>query len=593
MLDPVAVVVALGFGDADRDHLRGVIPLVDRRRDVEPLVALQPDQPAPERRRQHLGDLGLADAGLAFEEQRPAHAQRQEQHRRQRAVGEVIRRRQELERLVDGRGQRPGGNWLHRGHVYRVWNRWATANGAQGRLLAADAWTRCARLWCIVNVGSANPFVTSTEAVQISSQYAEQLPETTVRPAACQQCAHPLARRSAGPCASASNSGRRGCCFPCRRRSRCACRAGHRWWSMTAHCIRRCSSCWRSAISGVAHRSRSSRSTRRARTSATTPRPSPAGRSRSAPSPTSPSRPPTARSPRATTRRRAAARGRCWSTTTAAASCSATSTATTACAGASAAMPTCMCSRSTTGSRPSTGSPPPSMTRSLPSAGPARMRRNSAPSPTALRSAATAPAATSRRWCRRRRWRRAAPRHARRCCSIRRSTAPSSGRSLELFREGYLIGRADIAWYHLQYTGSAVAQPDPAQNPLVAKDFAGLAPALIVTAGFDPLRDEGEAYADALRQAGVPVVLKRFERDAARLLQHGDDQPGLRRGRQRDHRGAAHADRPPVGCLAYGKGNSMSNARFPDRAANTNWKALASISIQTSDTCLSVGLGCL
>jgi len=84
-------------------------------------------------------------------------------------------------------------------------------------------------------------------------------------------------------------------------------------------------------------------------------------------------------------------------------------------------------------------------------------------------------------------------------------------RSLELFREGYLIGRADIAWYHLQYTGSAVPQPDPAQNPLLAKDLAGVAPALIVTAGFDPLRDEGEAYADALRQAGVPVVLKRYE----------------------------------------------------------------------------------
>jgi acetyl esterase len=84
-------------------------------------------------------------------------------------------------------------------------------------------------------------------------------------------------------------------------------------------------------------------------------------------------------------------------------------------------------------------------------------------------------------------------------------------RSLELFREGFLIGRADIAWYHLQYTGSAVAQPDPAQNPLLAKDLAGVAPALIVTAGFDPLRDEGEAYADALRQADVPVVLKRFQ----------------------------------------------------------------------------------
>jgi acetyl esterase len=83
--------------------------------------------------------------------------------------------------------------------------------------------------------------------------------------------------------------------------------------------------------------------------------------------------------------------------------------------------------------------------------------------------------------------------------------------SLELFREGFLIGCDDIAWYHLHYTGSAEPQPDPALHPLLAKDLAGLAPALIVTAGFDPLRDEGEAYADALAQAGVPVVRKRFD----------------------------------------------------------------------------------
>ena len=73
VLEPLAVVLAFGLGDADRDHLRGVVPLVDRGGDVEALVALQPDQPAAERRGQHLGDLGLADAGLAFEEQRPAH----------------------------------------------------------------------------------------------------------------------------------------------------------------------------------------------------------------------------------------------------------------------------------------------------------------------------------------------------------------------------------------------------------------------------------------------------------------------------------------------------------------------------------------
>ena len=70
-----AVDAAGRFLHADLDHLRGVVPLVDRRRDVEAFIALQADQPAAERARQHLGDLGLADARLAFEEQRPAHAQ--------------------------------------------------------------------------------------------------------------------------------------------------------------------------------------------------------------------------------------------------------------------------------------------------------------------------------------------------------------------------------------------------------------------------------------------------------------------------------------------------------------------------------------
>src|SRR5262245_45618040 len=57
--------------------------------------------------------------------------------------------------------------------------------------------------------------------------------------------------------------------------------------------------------------------------------------------------------------------------------------------------------------------------------------------------------------------------------------------SLELFREGFLLGRDDIDWYHLHYTGSAEVHPDPAQHPLLTKDLAGLPPALIATAGFD------------------------------------------------------------------------------------------------------------
>jgi len=96
--------LAFGFGDADGDHLRGVIPFVDRGGDVEAFVALQPDQPAAERGREHLGDLGLADAGLAFQKQRPAHPQRQIRHRRQRPLGEIAARGQQLEHRIDGIG---------------------------------------------------------------------------------------------------------------------------------------------------------------------------------------------------------------------------------------------------------------------------------------------------------------------------------------------------------------------------------------------------------------------------------------------------------------------------------------------------------
>ncbi len=84
-------------------------------------------------------------------------------------------------------------------------------------------------------------------------------------------------------------------------------------------------------------------------------------------------------------------------------------------------------------------------------------------------------------------------------------------RSRELFAEGFFLTKALMDWFAAQYVGSQEVDPaDPRISPLRADDLSGLAPAFIVTAGFDPLRDEGEAYAEALRAAGTPVVLRRF-----------------------------------------------------------------------------------
>ncbi len=84
--------------------------------------------------------------------------------------------------------------------------------------------------------------------------------------------------------------------------------------------------------------------------------------------------------------------------------------------------------------------------------------------------------------------------------------------SMEHFAEGFFLSRADISWFHNHYTGaSGVARSDPRISPLLCRELSGLPPALVITAGFDPLRDEGEAYAAALLAAGTPATLRRFD----------------------------------------------------------------------------------
>ena len=72
------------------------------------------------------------------------------------------------------------------------------------------------------------------------------------------------------------------------------------------------------------------------------------------------------------------------------------------------------------------------------------------------------------------------------------------------------LRRSTIQWFAAHYLRGAEDEADWRASPLRAKSFSGLPPALVVTAGFDPLSDEGEAYARALEAAGVPVTLERF-----------------------------------------------------------------------------------
>lgn len=78
--------------------------------------------------------------------------------------------------------------------------------------------------------------------------------------------------------------------------------------------------------------------------------------------------------------------------------------------------------------------------------------------------------------------------------------------------QGYGLTRESMAHYRALYTPDAVHWTDWRASPLLAKDHRGLPPALVLTAGFDPLRDEGRAYADALSAAGVPTQYVCFER---------------------------------------------------------------------------------
>jgi acetyl esterase len=91
------------------------------------------------------------------------------------------------------------------------------------------------------------------------------------------------------------------------------------------------------------------------------------------------------------------------------------------------------------------------------------------------------------------------------CLDDRQDEYPSMSKNAE----GYFLTAADMAWFWDHFVPE-VHRSDPRAVPARADDLSGLPPAIVVTAEYDPLRDEGERYADRLRDAGVPVEVVRY-----------------------------------------------------------------------------------
>jgi len=97
------------------------------------------------------------------------------------------------------------------------------------------------------------------------------------------------------------------------------------------------------------------------------------------------------------------------------------------------------------------------------------------------------------------------------CVDVASQTA-----SMSTYADAFPLSRPLMDWFIGHYLGPGDDPADPRLSPINAKDLAGLAPAVVVTAGFDPLIDQGVAYARALKAAGVPVAYRCYD-----ALAHG------------------------------------------------------------------------
>lgn len=85
------------------------------------------------------------------------------------------------------------------------------------------------------------------------------------------------------------------------------------------------------------------------------------------------------------------------------------------------------------------------------------------------------------------------------------------GPSLRENADGYFLTSDDMDWFTNHYLNSNADRTNPLASPMQADDLSELPPALVITAEYDPLRDEGEAYGQQLQEAGVPVTISRYD----------------------------------------------------------------------------------
>ena len=87
----------------------------------------------------------------------------------------------------------------------------------------------------------------------------------------------------------------------------------------------------------------------------------------------------------------------------------------------------------------------------------------------------------------------------------------SQTQSMSTYAEAYPLSRQTMEWFMSHYLAPSDDRADPRASPIRTADLSGLAPAVIVTAGFDPLVDQGEAYAKRLSDARVPVIYRCYD----------------------------------------------------------------------------------